>query len=129
MAGFVDGEGSFYVRLKDATENVRSKNRVSFFFSITQSIRDEKLMTLIAESLGCGIISSNSKYISLKVAKFEDIRTKIIPFFKEYPMIGIKNLNFEDYCIIMDKVESEVHLTPGGFEEIRKIKEGMNFGR
>ena len=86
-------------------------------------------MNLIAESLGCGIISSNDKYVSLKVAKFEDIRTKIIPFFKEYPMIGIKNLNFEDYCIIMDKVESGVHLTPEGFEEIRKIKEGMNFGR
>jgi len=79
LAGFVDGEGSFYVRLKDATENVRSKNRVSFFFWLTQSVRDEKLMTLIAESLGCGIISSNDKYISLKVAKFEDIRTKIIP--------------------------------------------------
>lgn len=41
---------------------------------------------------------------------FLEKKTKKV--FKEYPMIGIKNLNFEDYCIIMDKVESEVHLTP-----------------
>lgn len=38
LAGFTDGEGSFYVRIQEAN-TAKSVNRVSFFFSIDQSIR------------------------------------------------------------------------------------------
>ena len=128
LAGFADGEGSFYVRIKDAS-SAKSINRVSFFFSIDQSIRDSDLIYNISKFLDCGTISSNPKYIKLRVTKFEDVETKIIPFFKNYPMHGIKNLNYLDFCKIMELVQSKVHMTTEGINEIKTIKQGMNFGR
>ena len=97
LAGFADGEGSFYIRIKEAS-SPKSINRVSFFFSINQSIRDSDLIHKISKFLDCGAISYDEKYIQLRVTKFEDVETKIIPFFKNYPMHGIKNLNYLDFC-------------------------------
>jgi len=78
LAGFADGEWSFYVRIKDASY-AKSINRVSFFFSIDKSIRDSDLIYNISKFLDCGTISNNQKYIQLRVTKFEDVETKIIP--------------------------------------------------
>jgi hypothetical protein len=128
LAGFTDGEGSFYIRIKEAS-SAKSINRVSFFFSINQSIRDSDLIYDISKFLNCGTISSNIKYIQFRVTKFEDVETKIIPFFKNYPMHGIKQLNYLDFCKIMELVQSKVHMTTEGMNEIKTIKEGMNFGR
>lgn len=128
LAGFTDGEGSFYIRIKEASSE-KSINRVSFFFSINQSIRDSDLIYDISKFLNCGTISSNIKYIQFRVTKFEDVETKIIPFFKNYPMHGIKQLNYLDFCKIMELVQSKVHMTTEGMNEIKTIKEGMNFGR
>jgi len=85
----------------------------------------------IFKFLNCGAISSNQKYIQFRVTKFEDVETKIIPFFKNYPMHGIKHLNYLDFCLekIMELVQSKVHMTTEGINEIKTIKEGMNFGR
>lgn len=101
LAGFADVEGSFFVRILVASTD-KSINRVSFFFSINQSIRDSDLVYKIAKFLDCGAISSNQKYIQLKVSKFED--KKVIPFFKNYPKHAIKNLNYQDFCQIMELV-------------------------
>jgi len=114
-------EGSFYVRIAEAS-SAKSINRVSFFFSINQSVRDSDLIHNIYKFLNCGTISSNQKYIQLRVTKLEDIETKIIPFFKNYPMHGIKNLNYLDLCEIMELVKSKVHLTTEGISKVKSIK-------
>jgi len=46
-------------------------------------------------------------------------------------MHGIKNLNYLDFCKIMELVQSKVNLTTEGINEIktRLRREGMNFGR
>lgn len=44
-------------------------------------------------------------------------------------MRGIKNLNSEDFCKIMELVQSKSHLTSEGLNNIKAIKEGMNLGR
>jgi hypothetical protein len=44
-------------------------------------------------------------------------------------MHGIKNLNYLDFCKIMELVQSKVNMTTEGINEIKTIKEGMNFGR
>ena len=44
-------------------------------------------------------------------------------------MHGIKNLHYLDLCKIMELVQSKVHMTTKGINEIKTIKEGMNFGR
>lgn len=74
MAGFADGEGSFYARIKEAA-TTKSVNRVYFFFSIYQSVRYSVLINKIAEYLNCGTtyLSANKKYIPFRVTKFEDV--------------------------------------------------------
>lgn len=128
LTGFVDGEGSFYVRIMEAT-TAKSVNRVSFFFSISQAIREKVLLSQVSKYLDCGTISGNAKYIQFRVTKLGDIESKIIPFFKKYPMHGIKNLNFEDFCTIFDLVQTKAHLTSEGLDKIKKINGGMNLRR
>ena len=58
--------------------------------------------------------------------KFNDLHEKILPFFRKYPLIGVKSLNFADWCKAMEIIKTKAHLTEEGFNEILKIKEGMN---
>jgi hypothetical protein len=60
------------------------------------------------------------------VSKISDINNKIIPFFIKYPIIGIKRLDFEDFCKVAVLIQDKAHLTIEGLEKIRKIKGGMN---
>ena len=60
------------------------------------------------------------------VTKLSDIIENIIPFFENYPLVGSKAKDFEDFKKIAKLMKSKVHLTPAGLEEIREIKSGMN---
>ena len=64
-----------------------------------------------------------------RVTKFDDIVNKIIPFFKKYPILGVKALDFADFCKAAELMKNKAHLTKDGLEKIRKIKAGMNRGR
>jgi len=82
------------------------------------------------------IIENKSKYIYftektayLQIIKFSDILNKIIPFFKKYPIIGTKRLDFEDFSKVASIVQSKEHLTQEGIGKILKIKSGMNQDR
>ena len=53
----------------------------------------------------------------------------IIPFFNKFPIIGVKALDFEDWCKVAKLMENKAHLTSEGLEEIKQIKAGTNRGR
>jgi hypothetical protein len=63
------------------------------------------------------------------VEKFSDVQLKIVPFFDQFPLQGVKSLDFADFKRASDIMKSGGHLTPEGLEQISKIKEGMNTGR
>jgi len=46
--------------------------------------------------LGCGNVTKNRNAFNYRVTKLEDITNKIIPFFKKYPIRGVKVLDFKD---------------------------------
>lgn len=59
------------------------------------------------------------------VAKFykrdlSSICDKVIPHFKEYPLIGVNHYDFEDFCTITDLKKTKAHLTEEGLAEIKK---------
>lgn len=66
---------------------------------------------------------------SFVVSKFSDITDKLIPLFQEYPLHGVKRLDFEDFSRAAELIKSKKHLTTEGLELIRKIKSGVNRGR
>jgi hypothetical protein len=54
---------------------------------------------------------------------------KIIPFFVKYSIIGVKSLDFYDWCKVAELMKEKKHLTNEGLTQIRKIKAAMNTGR
>ena len=100
-------------------------------FSIAQHSRDEVLMRSLIEYLGCGNLNirSGGGAVDFKITNFENLTNKLIPFFKEYPMIGIKGLDFADWCKVAELIKNKIHLTSKGLEEIREINKGMNLRR
>jgi hypothetical protein len=88
-------------------------------------------MESLVKYLGCGKIYKKSSVpvVDFEVKKLSDITDKIIPFFKKYPLQGVKKQNFEDFCKVASLIKSGAHLTKSGLDEIRKIKSGMNTQR
>jgi hypothetical protein len=88
-------------------------------------------MNSLVKYLDCGIIREVPRRptIDFIVKKFSDFDSKIIPLFDNYPLQGIKSLNFEDFCKIAYLMKDKAYLTVEGFEQIRSIKSGMNTGR
>jgi hypothetical protein len=81
--------------------------------------RDQALLEQIRVNLDCGnvYLKSNKKYVAYRIARFDDISTKIIPFFQKYPLIGHKNKNFQDWCIAANILKRKEHLTEAGLEK------------
>lgn len=95
-----------------------------------QHSKDKLLINSLVNTLKCGIVSEHSKNaVVLTISKFKDIKNKIIPLFKEYNIKGIKALDYQDFCRVVNLVNEKAHLTSAGLEEIRKIKLNMNKGR
>ena len=130
LTGFVDGEGCFYVKITKA--RTVTGYQISLSFSISQHIRDELLLTRLIDNLGCGKIekvTTRPNAITFVVYKFSDINNKIIPFFKKYPLQGIKSMDYNDFCKIAKIMEDKSHLTPKGLKRIKSLKSGLNKGR
>ena len=124
IAGFASAEGSFSVSLdKDIFK--------SLLFKITQHKRDEVLLTAIKEYYNCGYcyLRKTENVIDFKTTKFSEINEIIIPFFINNPILGVKSLDFNDWCLVSEIVKKGEHKSEKGTLKIREIQRGMNRGR
>jgi hypothetical protein len=128
LAGFTSGEGSFGVKVRKAKEN--SKAFIELIFQINQHVRDKQLMACIAEYLECGKIYKHSlNAVVYRVSKTSNLNEKVIPFFIKYPVLGIKALDFKDFCSLAELISNKAHYTEEGLEKIISIKANMNTRR
>lgn len=128
FAGFVDGEGYFYVK-SIQNSKYSSGYSVSLVFSVSQHVRDEGLLTKFIEYLGCGRIeraSARPDGVNFAVSKFNDIKDKIIPLFLNHPLQGVKYWDFCDFSEVVNIMETKGHFTPEGLKRINSLKSGMN---
>jgi len=125
IAGFTSGEGSFLI---DAAKSPAYKLglNVKLTFQLTQHLRDELLMRSLISYFECGNYNIKKEWGNFLVTKFADNYDIIMPFFKNYPIIGVKSLDFEDWCKAGEIIKTKAHLTPAGLDQILKIKSGMN---
>jgi len=139
VAGFTSGDGSFQiitgpgntvssVRLRFAINlNIREKDLIEglvlFFKSYVNKLSDSSEITISRNYYISG------ETISLQFGKFSDIVNIIIPFFEEYGIVGVKSLDFIDFKKAADIIKNKEHLNPEGFNEILKLKSGMNQNR
>jgi hypothetical protein len=128
LAGFASAEGCFFVGIHKSS-TIKIKVNVQLEFNLTQHSRDDLLIKSFIEYLNCGKAYKNNNVSNYRISKFSDLSQKIIPFFKKYPLVGIKSKDFEDFCIVVEMMKEKKHLTSEGLEQIRKVKAGMNTQR
>ena len=130
LAGFMTGEGCFYIRISKSSSN-KSGHQVVLVASISQHSRDEQLMNTIVDYLGCGVYIPrlNQNWGEIRVFKLSELESKLIPFFNKFPIKGVKALDYADFCKVALMMHNKDHLTKKGLEIIKQIKSGMNTKR
>lgn len=126
ITGFVEGDGGFSIEI-----NKSPKSKLGFTvllrLVVTQHIRDEYLMASLVKYFNCGNIRQDNREavpaIYYRVSKFSDISQIIIPYFKKYPFMGGKALDFSYFCKAEELVRNKAHLSEEGLQKIREIKE------
>ena len=128
ITGFVDGEGSFMIRVRR-----KPKYRLGFAveagFSITLHKKDLMILQEIQTYFGVGYIRNDlNNKVKFKVESVKDIVNKVIPHFDKYPLITQK---LADYLLFRDVVNMMInkeHLTKEGLNKIVSIKAVINLG-
>nr|YP_009262082.1 LAGLIDADG endonuclease [Chrysoporthe deuterocubensis]AMX22157.1 LAGLIDADG endonuclease [Chrysoporthe deuterocubensis] len=130
MAGFVTGEGCFFVKTSKSKTHKLGIS-VTLNFIIVQNIRDAFLMESFVDFFGCGSfsIAEKSGIARFTVSNFSKIVDVIIPIFEEYPVLGEKAKDFKDFKEVSVLIKSKAHLNSEGLNKILLIKSNMNFKR
>jgi len=131
IAGFVDGEGSFHVAVQKS-ENVRLGWQVIPEFHVSQNHERTVTLEIIRKVLDCGYIKPNHKTREndrtdvLVVRNHQDLKDKVIPFFRRYKLLSSKNGDFEKFAVIVEFMDQGKHLETSGLKNILKIAFSMN---
>jgi hypothetical protein len=130
IAGLTSGDGCFFVSIRNSSYTVSGKSLV-LKFQIVQHSRDVELMKMLISTLGCGRIELvlQQSAVYYVVTKYQDILEKLIPLFDNYPIKGVKALDYSDFKKIVFLMKDKAHLTEQGLMEIRSIKLNMNLLR
>ncbi len=131
ITGFVDGEGSFLVNL---FKSPRAKMGWQIFpeFNVSQTLKGIDLLHKLKGFFSCGHIyihrtrmKKEKKWDTLYkycVRSREELKTKIIPFFRKYPPKSVvKKKDFEEFVKVIKMIEKKEHLTVKGMEKIANI--------
>ena len=130
IAGLTSGDGCFFISIRNSI-TTKTKKAVVLKFHIVQHSRDTEIMKMLISTLGCGKIELVLKQsaVYFVVVNFKDIFEKIIPLFDNYPIQGIKALNYLDFKKVANLMHNKEHLTEQGISKIQSIKLNMNLSR
>lgn len=125
ISGFSCGESCFDIRIIQSVKYTAGY-QIQTRLRITQHTRDRALLYLIASYFDCGKIELSRNVENFCVSSYKEVVNIIIPFFNKYPLLGSKNLEFEDFCKVAELMKNKAHLTTEGIEKIKEIKNKMN---
>lgn len=128
LAGFTDGDGCFSVTIH------RSKYRkigwnINPLFQVYQHKTNPFVLNLLKDEFGVGYISNkggNPLCSVYCVDRISDLIDVIIPFYREYKLIGKKYVDFCTFALIVEGIANKKHLNPQGFVELAKHAFSMN---
>ena len=127
ITGFVDGEGCFSIGIVKR-EKMRTGLEIRPSFSVGQNRKSLDVLKLIQNHFGCGAIrfSKKDQLYKYEVRSIKDLKTKIIPHFKKYPLQTSKQEDFLKFEYICDLISSSKHLNKEYLEEIIRLAYTMN---
>lgn len=127
ISGFVDGEGCFCVSFQPSKRH-RFGWEVRPSFSVSQNADRAELLYIIQREWECGFIrpDRSDKTVKFEVRSINDLIEKVLPHFKNYPMLSTKQTDFEKFARICESVSACEHLRIEGFEKIVRLAMEMN---
>jgi hypothetical protein len=128
VAGFVSGEGNFLIGISKSSAS-KSGYHCYLRFKVSQDCRDEFLLRSFIAFFGCGSCARFDNIIEFISVNTKDINNIILPFFIKYPILGVKALDFYDWCQGAEIIKNRAHLTPEGLARLKALKSGMNKNR
>ena len=93
LAGFTSGDGCLKISIRES-KLYKAGSTVLAIFVLTQHIRDKLLLKNFIDYFECGHTYSYLNYSEFKCQSFKDNINKIKPFFRKYPILGVKALDF-----------------------------------
>ena len=126
LAGFTDGEGCFYVGFGKRND-LPLKWQVITEFHVSQNPGGKNLLELFRKRLDCGYLKPNhaknpkDKSWILIVKDRDDLREKVIPFFKKHPLYTTKQQDFVIFSKVLEIIKQGKHLKKEGLGEITEL--------
>lgn len=127
VTGLVDGKGCFSVSFSMRKRlNVGIETRPLFSLSLNR--RDLTLIKALHAYFQCGSIrySRSDNTYKFEVRSIQDLVKRVIPHFKEYPLQGNKQSDFERFEQICLMVLANLHLNKARLLEIIELACSMN---
>jgi hypothetical protein len=126
IAGFVDGEGSFFVGINKQTE-MSTGFQVLPEFTVVQHERDIQVLYALKSYFGCGVVRKNhGDRMCYRVRSIDHLTGVIIPFFEKHKLKTKKRIDFELFRSILQMIQAKEHLTKDGIDKIKSITSKMN---
>ena len=132
ISGFTDGEGCFSISI------IRNKTtalgwQVFPEYVVTQGEKSIKALEIMRDYFDCGGIFVNKRYDNHNsnlyrfcIRSVKDLREKVVPFFRMYPLRTEKRKDFEIFASIVESMAHGEHLSMRGITKIAKKIERMN---
>ncbi len=100
IVGLTDGEGCFYVNVRDRDSRWNPKVETYFYIKLREDNKD--LLDEVKEYFGCGAVyfqkenrPNHSNCYRFEINSHKDIFSVLVPFFTEHPLHGTKQKDFE----------------------------------
>jgi hypothetical protein len=123
LAGFTDGEGTFYIGFS-YRKDLPLKWQIITEFHVSQNPSGRNVLEYFARVLCCGYLKPNhaknpkDKTWIFIVKDRKDLEKKVIPFFKKHQLHTGKKNDFKVFCQILEDIHLKKHLTKKGFTEL-----------
>ena len=134
VVGVIDGEGYFSVSAGQDFSKTYKSLRVRLVFGVKLKESDGQILYALQNFFGCGFIYRKvderptfSNCLEYQVRNYEDIKTKIIPFFQKYPLrFKSKRFTFERFKEIAIHFEAKDHLNDSGFLRMKALAKQLH---
>jgi hypothetical protein len=125
LAGFALGEASFMIVCRRRGDYARSW-KLSAALNVSQT--DRAPLDLFSETLACGSMrkAGNGGWY-WEVNRLSEIRSRIVPFFRRFPLVGSKAHDFELFAEAAELLAQKA-LADSDYRQVLFLREQMNRG-
>ena len=119
ISGFVDGEGSFCLIVRNR-KNVKYGFRIDPAFYVYQHEKNLWILKLIQRSLGYGSIhrkTSPYNVYTLQIAGIKPCKEYVLPFFQKYKLL-VKSKTFKIFTNAVNMMSKKEHLNKKGMLQL-----------